>query len=86
MTEPENQRRDDKPGQPPFITRVGFFVFLGLVLGAAIGGFGYRSPVPGALLGAGVMLIIALVADFYGWRKRKRAERDKQPAATDDCH
>lgn len=42
----------DNDKQPADFSRLGLFLFLGLVLGAAIGGFGWYSPVPGALAGA----------------------------------
>lgn len=58
---------DDK--QPADFSRIGLFVFLGLVLGAAAGGFTWYSPVPGALAGALIGLALALMIDR---RKRGR--------------
>ncbi len=49
--------------RPRDFSRVGAFLFLGLILGAAIGGFGFYAPVPGALLGALIGLALALVLD-----------------------
>ena len=49
--------------RPRDFSRVGVFLFLGLILGAVIGGFGFYAPVPGALSGALVGLVLALVLD-----------------------
>lgn len=48
-------------------TRIGFFLFAGLMAGAAIGGFGFYSPAVGALIGAGLGLALAVYLD---WRAR----------------
>ncbi len=60
------------PAEQPNVrdfTRMGFFLFAGLLAGAAIGGFGFYSPAVGALIGAGLSLILALYLD---WRARTK--------------
>ena len=49
--------------RPRDFSRIGLFLFLGLILGAAIGGFGFYAPVPGALIGGVTGLLLALVLD-----------------------
>lgn len=61
-------QHDDR-ATPKDFSRIGFGLFAGLVGGAAIGGFGFYSPVPGAIAGAILGLALALVLD---WRARRR--------------
>lgn len=52
-------------------TRIGVFLFLGLLAGAVIGGFGFYSPAVGALIGAGTGLVLAVYLD---WRARRNSK------------
>lgn len=53
----------DDTKRPRDFSRVGAYLFLGLVAGAAIGGFGFYAPVPGALIGGLAGVVLALVLD-----------------------
>ncbi|GAB4577252.1 MAG: hypothetical protein Tsb008_23270 [Rhodothalassiaceae bacterium] len=60
---------DERPRARGVFTRLGVFLFSGLVIGAAIGGFGFHSPAPGALIGAGAGAVLALLLDYLSARK-----------------
>ncbi len=44
-------------------TRLGLYIFLGLVLGAIVGRWGFNYPVYGALLGAAALGLIGWLID-----------------------
>ena len=50
-------------------TRIGFFIFAGLVAGAVAGNLLAASPGPGALAGGLFGLILGGVLDYRDWRK-----------------
>lgn len=60
----------EKPKVRDF-TRIGFFLFFGLMAGAVIGGFGFYAPVFGALTGAAIGLAAALFLDLRALKKQK---------------
>ncbi len=53
----------DNPDQPPSTSAIGILMAVGLVAGGAIGGFGFASPAPGALIGGGMGILIGLFLD-----------------------
>lgn len=62
MAKADGPRRGD-------FTRLGFFLFAGLIVGASVGGFGFQSPAPGALIGAGAGGALALLLDVMKSRR-----------------
>ncbi len=48
-------------------TRIGFFIFAGLVVGALAGNFLAASPGPGALAGGLLGLILGGLLDYRDW-------------------
>jgi hypothetical protein len=50
-------------------TRIGFFIFAGLVTGALVGNLLVGLPGPGALAGGLSGLISGGMLDYYEWRK-----------------
>jgi len=71
MGEPEKSDESSSPERhrPPSLSAYGIFLFLGLVLGAAIGIFVFRGPAVGALAGAGMGLLAAFL---YNRSRRAR--------------
>jgi len=47
-------------------SRLGLFMFLGLVIGAIVGRWGFGYPVTGALLGAGLFGLLGWFLDNRG--------------------
>ncbi|RMF71184.1 MAG: hypothetical protein D6740_07120 [Alphaproteobacteria bacterium] len=57
-----------KDTRPPSTSAVGVLMAAGLVAGGAIGGFGFASPAPGALIGGALGIALGLLLD----RRRRR--------------
>ncbi len=51
-------------------SRIGFFIFAGLITGAVVGNLLAGSPGPGSLTGGLLGLISGGVRDYYDWRKK----------------
>ncbi len=65
--------RNEKPAPNGDVRRtrgsaVGVLMAIGLVGGAVIGGAGYYSPAPGALIGGGIGILLGLFIDR--WRRQ----------------
>ncbi|RMF70762.1 MAG: hypothetical protein D6740_07725 [Alphaproteobacteria bacterium] len=60
---------NEPPARPPSTSAIGILMAIGLVAGGAIGGFGFASPAPGALIGGGIGIVLGL---FLDWRQRRR--------------
>ncbi len=60
--------KNEKPARPPSTSAIGILMAVGLVAGGAIGGFGFASPAPGALIGGGIGILLGLLLD---WRQRQ---------------
>ncbi|GIX17215.1 MAG: hypothetical protein KatS3mg119_1401 [Rhodothalassiaceae bacterium] len=52
-----------KDTRPPSTSAVGVLMAVGLVAGGAIGGFGFASPAPGALIGGVLGIALGLLLD-----------------------
>lgn len=57
-------------------TRIGFFIFAGLIAGTLAGNFLVASPGPGALAGGLLGLISGGLLDYRDWRKNGEGEKD----------